>query len=474
MKNHGIYHWLIPMGLLIFIFNTDTKAQSEDLRFIAPILLKDKPNGSIFLNTRDKKITEISGLDSILNENSQNIIVQNKSIYINVNGTGRLYRVDSIGNTIRIDNTYYQGSSFGAKFLSNNDTLILAGGYGFWNCNGAIKYYKSTFNEWDIFKIKNPIEFSTGINAYTYWNQKKHKLYLIFSNANPEFRYNNNLDKRVKIQCFDFTTKSWWENEKFLNREIAVYLSDLSFITETDRGLVFNTKNNRESILIDFEKEKLFNISETLSDQIVQQFNKSRKSVIYYTNDTVKILDLSKKLTYAIPFNSSFLKENETSLYQNSIQLSEYLEIKTGIIFTLTLLLLYTLFKKRSSLLPESTAKTSVNRQPSQSSDNFNKFFIGLEDDEKIILELLATNEGFKKNTAISELNKKLGIEKRPIKIQNNLRANAIGILNKKFSLITSANEELIERVRSEFDKRFFEYRLNNRFAHIIMKYFGV
>ena len=59
MKNHGIHHWLIPMGLLLFIFNTDTKAQSEDLRFITPIILKDRPNGSIFLNPRDKKITEI-------------------------------------------------------------------------------------------------------------------------------------------------------------------------------------------------------------------------------------------------------------------------------------------------------------------------------------------------------------------------------------------------------------------------------
>lgn len=91
-----------------------------------------------------------------------------------------------------------------------------------------------------------------------------------------------------------------------------------------------------------------------------------------------------------------------------------------------------------------------------------------------MILELLATNEAFKKNTSTIELNKKMGIEKRPLKIQNNMRATSIGLINRKFNLLSTVNEELIIRIRSEFDKRFFEYRLNSRFAHMVMKYFGI
>ena len=84
----------------------------------------------------------------------------------------------------------------------------------------------------------------------------------------------------------------------------------------------------------------------------------------------------------------------------------------------------------------------------------------------------LHKNEQIQKYTTTIELNNKLGIENKPIKIQNNLRATLIGDINKKFYLATTANEELIERVRSDFDKRFFEYKLNRRFAQIIAKLF--
>jgi DNA anti-recombination protein RmuC len=97
---------------------------------------------------------------------------------------------------------------------------------------------------------------------------------------------------------------------------------------------------------------------------------------------------------------------------------------------------------------------------------------MGIENEEKLILEVLAKNELIKKNTTTTELNNKLGIEKKPVKIQNNVRAMLIGNINKKFNVTTTANEELIERIRSEFDKRFFEYKLNRRYAQIIAKLF--
>jgi hypothetical protein len=49
------------------------------------------------------------------------------------------------------------------------------------------------------------------------------------------------------------------------------------------------------------------------------------------------------------------------------------------------------------------------------------------------------------------------------MKIQNNLRANYILEINKKYSKINSAKEELVQRVRSDFDKRYFEYKINPR-----------
>jgi hypothetical protein len=132
--------------------------------------------------------------------------------------------------------------------------------------------------------------------------------------------------------------------------------------------------------------------------------------------------------------------------------------------------ILYIIWKKLRSK-PKKTDTIEISPL-NNNMDSYKRFFMGIENEEKLILEVLAKNELIKKNTTTTELNNKLGIEKKPVKIQNNVRAMLIGNINKKFNVTTTANEELIERIRSEFDKRFFEYKLNRRYAQIIAKLF--
>jgi hypothetical protein len=472
MKNPPISHYLVAIAYLLVFINGQVSAQSTKIKFIAPILLQEKPNGSIYLNSPDLKLLELDEHDSIIKNNAQNLVVHKNNLYININGTGKIYRLDTAGNAVRIDSTYYQGSTFGAKFLTNNDTLILAGGYGFWQSTGAIRYYKEAFHEWDIYKFKNPIPFSMGLNAYSFWNKISHKLFLVYTDGVPEYVHANKTDNRVKIQAFDFKTKRWWDKEKILNPEIASSLWELSLITETEKGLLFNTKNSRESILIDFEKEQIYNVDESVSDNIIQQFNKSQNRIVFAKKDSIKILDLSKNIEFAIPLSHTNLKLSKLNLYHNNFQISDYFNLINGVIagFILFLVGLYINRKKFGSKLEK---KEEVDMSPlNNKMDNYKTFFTGIENEEKIILEVLAKNELIQKNTTTTELNNQLGIQKRPIKIQNNLRATLIGDINKKFNLTTTANEELIERVRSEFDKRFFEYKLNRRYSHIISKFF--
>jgi hypothetical protein len=163
---------------------------------------------------------------------------------------------------------------------------------------------------------------------------------------------------------------------------------------------------------------------------------------------------------------------SKLNLYHKNFHISEYFNLLNGAIagFVMFLVIFYTYRKKFGS---KPGKKEDVDMSPlNNKMDNYKTFFTGIENEEKIILKVLAKNELIQKNTTTTELNNKLGIEKRPIKIQNNLRATLIGNINKKFNLTTTANEELIERVRSEFDKRFFEYKLNRRYAQIIGKFF--
>jgi hypothetical protein len=246
----------------------------------------------------------------------------------------------------------------------------------------------------------------------------------------------------------------------------------MSLITETEKGLLFNTKNSRESILIDFEKEQIYNVDESVSDNIIQQFNKAQNRIVYAKKDSIKILDLSKNVNYAIPINPTHLKLSKLDLYHTAFQISDYINLTNSLIagLILSLVILYIIWKKLSSK-PKKTDTIEISPL-NNNIDNYKRFFMGIENEEKLILEVLAKNELIKKNTTTTELNNKLGIEKKPVKIQNNVRAMLIGNINKKFNVTTTANEELIERIRSEFDKRFFEYKLNRRYAQIIAKLF--
>jgi len=49
------------------------------------------------------------------------------------------------------------------------------------------------------------------------------------------------------------------------------------------------------------------------------------------------------------------------------------------------------------------------------------------------------------------------------IKIQNNLRAAMVLMINKKFMVYSGTQDELLEKHRTEFDKRFFEYTVKRK-----------
>jgi hypothetical protein len=68
--------------------------------------------------------------------------------------------------------------------------------------------------------------------------------------------------------------------------------------------------------------------------------------------------------------------------------------------------------------------------------------------------------------TSISQINKILGTEKKEIKIQNNIRGEAIISINNKFMTFALVKDNLIERQRVEFDKRHIEYFINEKYEN--------
>ena len=66
--------------------------------------------------------------------------------------------------------------------------------------------------------------------------------------------------------------------------------------------------------------------------------------------------------------------------------------------------------------------------------------------------------------TSVNQMNQVLGLGKKPVKIQNNLRAAAVLMINKKFKAYSDFPDDLLEKHRTEFDKRFFEYNILRKY----------
>lgn len=77
------------------------------------------------------------------------------------------------------------------------------------------------------------------------------------------------------------------------------------------------------------------------------------------------------------------------------------------------------------------------------------------------LLELLIKNTESGKTTTTDEQNKVLGLSKKNSEIQKKQRSDIILSINKKIAFITKNEEPIIQKRRSDIDKRAFEYFLN-------------
>jgi hypothetical protein len=382
-----------------------------------------------------------------------------------------LFKIDSSGKPIRIDKTNYQGSNFGAVIGSFRDTIYLAGGYGFWSTSGAVKYYKDKFQEWDVFRVTQDIRFANGINAIAYQNENTGKLYLIYRKTPPEYLTIKS-DEQLYVQCFNLQTKQWWENEIPLNNKIASKLNDLTIIAETKWGFIANSKISGHSILLDFEDNEVYEISDDYSTDLIQTKNKLREMVSFWNESGINLYDYQNDTLVKVPFQKNDLKPLGESIYAKSAvaELSKNIHLPSIALSFISLVLLGLLIQEKRK---KKITQTIYNEVIKEENKEINDFINSLENEERTIIETLLENQkNHGKNTTIQELNKNLGIEKKPMKIQNNIRAAIIANINKKYGMFTSSKESLVERIRSEFDKRFFEYRLNKKLLHILSKSF--
>lgn len=400
-------------------------------------------------------------------------LLHNKGeLFALIKGTGKLFKIDSSLKSVRIDRSVFGGATFGSANFIYNDTIYSIGGYGFWDINGAIRFFNTKTAEWDIIRTNQNIQFANGINSNYFVDYNEGKFYLLYNNASPEYVVNEPL---LKNKCFvkilDLHTKKWDTNQYAINNDLAQNFSDLSFIQIINGSIIANSKFRNNALLINFTKNTINELKDAKFTEWIQLKNNIKSGLIYNINDTVYLVDEKSNTTLKYSLSKKDINVKNEQLYKIvPISFSQEWYIILGltiIVLIITILLIhyFNKYKKAIQLIRNDKVYTIE-----ADKRTINEFVENLTVLEREVLELIVKNNWDGQATSVTQINRVLGTEKKNDKIQNNIRGEMILALNNKFKIYSLLNDDLIERKKSSFDKRHIEYFISDKMIHKIPK----
>lgn len=453
----------------ILLFNLSVYSQTDIAKIYTRLKELNKTTQVHILNSTIS-IGNQTGELAILS-NSNNINFNGKTVLVGINGTGRLYQIDTNFIVTRLDKTEYGGSNFGSSDFLFHDTLFSIGGYGFWNTNGAIRYFNKNTNEWDIIKTNVNIPFANGINARTYLDPINSKLHLIYSQYNPEYVFSKIDGKTVCFyQCLDLKTKKWLQEPFIINSKLTDEYRGLTFIQVLSDGIILNSKKYSSTLFIDFRNNKVYKLNDSKYTEFIQLKNRIKNAVLLTTDSSMYLYDITNDSMNQYAIDSSALSEMPFPLYiTNTNNRNKWMDDIYFILIILSigfgiLFVIYFIKYKNSKKIKKNDFVNIIETEKK----TINDFIHNLTEIERQLLEMLIRNNWNNMNTSVNQINKILGTEKKDVKVQNNIRGEIINQINNKFLIYSSINDQLIDRQRVEFDKRYVEYFINEK---LILKF---
>lgn len=388
------------------------------------------------------------------------------------NGSGRIYASTfNFKSLQRLDSTIHSGYCFGASVLVYKDTIFSIGGYGFWKLNGTLRYFDQSTSEWSFFPTDREIPFADGINSFSFYNNTKGILYLLYEENSSETVHSNNSIKRegVKIAKLNLRDKVWGSVEGNVDPKWADHISDFSDIINGPQGLILNSKKYGSLLYMDFEENTVYKLPQEFRIKKIQLSNSLANYITFwekdslvlynYTNHNIAKIHLEKKERIGPVFSEI----NNSSIVSFQHKWIDYALICS--LFVAVFIIVKARYKKESIQV---TSSKTVDKVYSSK-----EFFQLLNHDEKVILSLILNNSIKDKKTTIDEINKAMEIQSRPYKIQNNMRAEVISKINKTYAAFNEIGDEIIVRNQAVFDKRFKEYQINDRYLKKLQELTG-
>lgn len=369
--------------------------------------------------------------------------------FIAISGAGRIYQqiaeTDSLLYFKRIDDNENINYNLGAFYFSSGETVYNHGGYGFWKTNGTVRGFNFKDGEWDVFptniEVYNPI-----FPGSSWFDNSKNALYIPYQQViNSGLKgFQTAAGKIVDgVMYLDCKTWDWLTIGKLRpnylsiikNAKTKVYNQSGYFISDGEDVYWFNFQNNSVSV--------------NTNRALAQSINRLDNSSIQYYKDGIlySYFPATGALDTLVIDESKFVKEPEAMWG---------LPLDFASIWPLWLCLL--LFLASLWYFFKAPSKKDLKKTTDTFTVGAKKLDVSFNQTELSLIDLFIEKSFVGATATISDINYVLGIKDKNVGMQKKVRSDVINGINDKFKYATSQDIQLILSVRSETDKRYFEY----------------
>ena len=385
---------------------------------------------------------------------NQDIVKTKSGLYILLSGTGHVYKCIKMDRDSlefeRIDSTSHFGYNYGAIHFTFENQLYSFGGYGFWRRNGHLRRLGQS-NEWELENIEQEI---SAIQNPLLLEPSKSLLYYIH---NPDFDYFqknkpfSNLNKQTICSIQLNTGKQIQYG--IANQSVFIFDSDAPLFISIPflKGSIVRNKSG--VYLIQFPHNKVFQLkSKKIAELLLQtkhgsiQYAFASKNKLFLTNQSGALDSVDVSM-------NDFIPVNEPVYVHFPVELN-YRGILIGLIICSLIALLF--FRERKWRRQLRQSKSSNAELPIENNE------IQFTSMELLVLKELQRSAENGVPMTVATMNSLLGLNKKSIEVQKKTRNDIVNNINSKHKLKNNSEQDLILRIRTTSDKRYFEYVLNN------------
>jgi hypothetical protein len=421
--------------------------------------LLSKPKRSFTFETGTLSL--ISSFDpSVFKMNSGEFIKVKDALYFHFHNSGRLFKyspnssyTDSL-KFVRLDATVNINYNIGSFVFQVGQDIYEYGGYGFWKSNGIVRRYNFKDREWDVVVLNQEILLPASISSgYSIWVDSSEKyLYIPYQRIINDGVTSLNEEHSNLLTSYRLDLRTFqWEYLGKLSQEAFELVRTPYRAFATPKGL-FAAFTSR-LYWIDFETNSIKMLADPILSQTLQRIQPYM--LWYWDQDKIYWINPASGRYDSLFVDTSKFKIHSNQIWRKPVELIDYLWV---LLFIFLFVVTYAQYKKKRKLLA-----TSLSKEMEESKHPFTATELSL-------LELLLAKQRQNQTVSIPEINYVLGLKDKNQGMQKKVRSDIINRINEKYSFLSQEKVSLVQNIRSETDKRFFEYHLNPEQLEILVE----